>query len=136
MYNRNLISEIDNEMIQLTISEQTFLDIRLMEIRGKSISYSTFRKKKMLEKEKSLEQEIFHLEQNLSELVLPDLVSKQNELESIRKQKLKGQCIRSKVNWIEEGEKPFKYFTSLESRNFVNKQIQKLMLDDGTLIGL
>ena len=42
----------------------------------------------MLEKEKSLEQEIFHLEQNLSELVLPDLVSKQNELESIRKQKL------------------------------------------------
>ena len=62
----------------------------------------------MLEKEKSLEQEIFHLEQNLSELVLTDLVSKQNELESIRKQKLKGQCIRSKVNWIAEGEKPFK----------------------------
>ena len=73
-----------------------------MEIRGKSISYSTFRKKRMLEKEKSLEQEIFHLEQNLSELVLPDLVSEQNELDSIRKQKLK--CIRSKVNWMEEGE--------------------------------
>ena len=68
-----------------------------MEIRGKSISYSTFRKKKMLEKEKSLEQEIFHLEQNLSELVLPDLVSKQNELESIRKQKLKGQCSGQKL---------------------------------------
>ena len=81
----------------------------------------------MLEKEKSIEQEIFHLEQNLSELVLPDLVSKQNELEGIRKQKLKGQCIRSKVNWIEEGEKPSKYFTSLESRNFVSKEIPKLM---------
>ena len=56
----------------------------------------------MLEKEKSLEQEIFHLKQNLSELVLSDLVSKQNELESIRKQNLKGQCIWSKVNWIRE----------------------------------
>ena len=81
VYNRNLISEIDNEMIQFTISEQTFLDILLMEIRGKSISYSTFRKKKMLEKEKSLEQEIFQLEQNLSELVLPDwLASKMNKI--------------------------------------------------------
>ena len=59
----------------------------------------------MCEKEKSLEQESYHLEQILSELVLPDLVSKQNELESIRKQKLKGQCIRSKVNWREESEK-------------------------------
>ena len=87
----------------------------------------------MLEKEKSLEQQIFHLEQNLSELILPHLVSNQNELESIRK-KLKGQCIRSKVNWIEEGENPSKYFTSLEFRNFVNKQIPKLMLDDGTLV--
>ena len=89
-------------MIHFTISNQTFLDILLMEIRGKSISYSAFRKKKMLEKEKSIEQEIFHLEQNLSELVLLDLVSKQNELEGIRKQKLKGQRIRSKVNWIEK----------------------------------
>ena len=113
-------------MIHFTISNQTFLDILLMEIRGKSISYSAFRKKKMLEKEKSIEQEIFHLEQNLSELVLPDLVSKQNELESIRKQKLKGQCIRSKVNWIEESEKPSKYFTSLESRNVVSKEIPNL----------
>ena len=68
----------------------------------------------MLEKEKSLEQEIFHFKQNLSELVLPDLVSKQNELQSIRKQNLKGQCIWSKVNWIEEGEKTSEYFTSLE----------------------
>ena len=48
----------------------------------------------MREKEKSVEQKIFPLEQNMSDLVLPDLVSMQHELQSIRKQKLTGQCIR------------------------------------------
>ena len=68
VYNRNLIPEINNEMNQFTLSEQTFLYILLMEIRGKSISYSTFRKKKMLEKEKSLKQEIFHVRTGITRL--------------------------------------------------------------------
>ena len=43
VYNWNLIPEIDNEMIHFTISNQTFLEVILMEIRGKSFSYSAFR---------------------------------------------------------------------------------------------
>ena len=59
---------------------------------------------------------------------------KQKHLEEIRSQTLKGNYIRSRVRWIEEGEKPSKYFCNLESRNYVNKQIPKLILNDGTSI--
>ena len=45
MYNRNFIAENDNEIIQFNLSNQTFLYILLMEIRGKSIALSTFKGK-------------------------------------------------------------------------------------------
>lgn len=50
---------------------------------------------------------------------------KKKELESIRKEKLLGHMIRSRARWIEEGEKPSKYFCNLESRNYLNKTIKK-----------
>ena len=40
-----------------------------------------------------------------------------------------GLIIRTKANWIENGEKPGKYFCSLEKRNFVNKNIVKVVND-------
>lgn len=33
--------------------------------------------------------------------------------------------IRSRAHWLEEGEKPSKYFCNLESRNFLNKTIKQ-----------
>lgn len=105
-----------------------------MEIRGETISCSTFKKKNASERESQLEKEILTLEQNLGKQSLPDITSKQNELENIRKERLKGQCLRSRGKWIEEGEKPSKYFTSLESKNFINRQIPKLVQEDETII--
>jgi hypothetical protein len=55
----------------------------------------------------------------------------QRELEEIRKYELKGLLIRSNCKWIEEGEKPTKYFATLEKRNYVNKNISKLINDQG-----
>ena len=49
------------------------------------------------------------------------------ELESIREQKLKGSLIRSRVKWIEQGEKPTKYFCNLENRNFTSKIIPRVI---------
>lgn len=64
-----------------------------------------------------------------------DLVSeKKLELESLRKEKLQGHVIRSRAKWVEEGEKPSKYFCSLESRNFLNKTIKKVEMDENTTI--
>ena len=59
---------------------------------------------------------------------------KKNELENIRKEKLQGIMIRSKVKWAEEGEKPTRYFCGLESRNYVNKTIPKIEKEDGSII--
>ena len=53
------------------------------------------------------------------------LIQKQKELENIRKHKLRGQIVRARAKWIEEGEKPSTYFCSLEARNFTSKQIPK-----------
>ena len=47
---------------------------------------------------------------------------------------MKGHCIRAKVKWIDEGEKPSKYFLTLESRNYINKQIPQLVRTDGITI--
>ena len=47
--------------------------------------------------------------------------------ESIREQKLKGSLIRSRVKWVEQGEKPTKYFCNLENRNFTSKIIPRVI---------
>ena len=62
MYNTANLCNVDTNMIQFTINDQSFLDILLVEIRENSIFYSTF--KKMLEKEIELEKGILKLEKN------------------------------------------------------------------------
>ena len=58
----------------------------------------------------------------------------QKALENLRKVKVQGIITRSRVRWIEEGEKPTKYFLSLEKRNFINKMIPMLCTENNTLI--
>ena len=62
------------------------------------------------------------------------LENKKQDLENIRKEKIKGKIIRSRVQWIEEGGKPTKYFCGLESKNFSSKIIPKIERDDGKTI--
>ena len=42
--------------------------------------------------------------------------------------------IRAIIQWINEGERPSKYFCKLENKNFVEKTIKKVELNDGTLV--
>ena len=44
----------------------------------------------------------------------------------MRRDKLQGLIIRSKSNWVEQGEKPTRYFLNLESRNYLNKTIKRV----------
>ena len=62
------------------------------------------------------------------------LETKKEELENLRKEKLKGIIIRSRVRWAEEGEKPTNYFCHLESRNYINKTITKIEKQNGQTI--
>ena len=134
VYNTEFIKDnLNNDMVEFTISHQLFLEMLLMEIRGKTISYSAYRKKKEKEKEDSLLKEISSLEKS-TEINSVLLETKQEELENIRKEKIKGIIIRSRVRWAEEGEKPTKYFCNLESRNYINKTITKIEKDNGQTI--
>ena len=137
VYNHENIENINDEEVEFLINDQLFFETLLMEIRGKSISYASFKKKKETEEENKLIVDIQELE-NKSELLSNEeiiiLEQKKEELTTLRNQKLQGMIIRSKMVWINEGEKPTSYFCNLEKRNFVSKQINFLEKSNGDLI--
>ena len=53
-------------------------------------------------------------------------------LTDIRKEKIEGVMLRSRSRYQDLGEKPSKYFFNLENRNFVNKNMNKIIESDGT----
>ena len=62
------------------------------------------------------------------------LDTKKEELELLRQAKLRGNVLRSKVQWITEGEKPSKFFCNLEAKNFSNKIIPKIIKENGKIL--
>ena len=56
------VENIPDEEIQFNISDQLFFETLLMMIRGNSIKYSSFRKRKKNEEENNLEKEIKEIE--------------------------------------------------------------------------
>ena len=124
---------LNDDIIEFSISNQLLLEMILMEIRGKTISYSAYKKKQNIDLEKNLIQSIHYLE-TLTEPDMELIDSKKEELENLRRDKLQGIIVRSRVRWAEEGEKPTKYFCNLESRNYSNKIIPKVVKDDGNTV--
>ena len=55
------------------------------------------------------------------------------ELIDIRKEELKGAYIRSRAEWLEFGEKPSRFFSNLENRNRVNKNISEIVTEQKTI---
>ena len=53
-----------------------------------------------------------------------------HELENIEKQEANKYIFRSKSKYYEEGEKNTKYFMSLEKRNYTNKTIKQLEINN------
>ena len=56
------------------------------------------------------------------------------ELQRIYEAKGKGAILRSKVRWVEQGEKPTKYFFNLEKGNFNRKVITEIKREDGKTV--
>ena len=133
VYNRDSIDNVPNEELQFFIDDQLFLEVLLMEIRGRTISYSSYKKKQQNIREKNVIKEIESLEEQAI-IDTEELESKKKELEDIRVCKIKGSIVRSRAKWIEEGEKPTNYFFSLENRNFVSKIIPRLEKENGDVI--
>ena len=66
VYDIENIQNIHDQQIQFMIKDQLFLETLLMELRGKSIYYSSFKKKQEEKTEKELIKKIESLEANLS----------------------------------------------------------------------
>ena len=108
-----------------------------MMIRGNTIKYSSEKEKKRLKEEKTLEEDIKRLENelyengiNINNQTVADLVQKQSQLINVRNEKIEGVMLRSKCRYMDLGEKPTNYFFNLENRNYTSKVINKLIYDD------
>ena len=62
------------------------------------------------------------------------LQNKQKQLESIRKKYLKGHMVRARVQYLNESEKPTKFFCQLEKNNYQTKTIKRIQLNNGSII--
>ncbi|KAJ8029880.1 hypothetical protein HOLleu_29396 [Holothuria leucospilota] len=133
LINGENVENIPKHYIQFRISESLLLEVLLMNIRGKSISYSSWKKKELLHKEQKLIDEIEAMEENLTVESVNSLHEKKNLLEEIRKQTLEGVLLRSRARWYDMGEKPTCYFLFLEKRNFTKKRITQLITPSGTI---
>ena len=134
-YNRENLTDINNNDICFTINDQLFLETLLLEIRGKTISYASHVKKERNQLENLLCVQIQKLESKVENPeILANIEEKKAELKILRDEKMRGHYVRSRMQWIEEGEKPSKYFSNLETRNFVNKTIPKLITERGDTI--
>lgn len=134
VYNIDNLENIENEQIQFMISDQLFFETLLLEIRGKSISYASYKKKHENNQEHEIIQKIQELESNISENSLFQIEELKTQLQDIRNKKIDGMMIRSRVNWIQNGEKGSRFFCNLEKRNFVDKSMGFLENENGDII--
>ena len=119
---------VANHEILFNISDQLFFETLKMEIRKVTISYSSKKKRNREKREVEICDQLEKLDinhtTNSEHLLRKQILS--DELVELRKEKIKGMMLRSKIQWFEEGEKPTKFFASIEKRNYVNKVINKI----------
>ena len=86
----------------------------------------------------NLIKELHDLENNFAVLTDDELRAYDNirieQLKEIDIEREKGSIIRSRAQWVEEGEKPTRYFYQLEKSHANKKNMSKLTLKDGTEI--
>ena len=117
--------------IQFTVNDQLFFETLLCHLRGICIQYAA-RKKRTANLE---EKRIVNTLQNLMSVATSDSrvneeeESLRNELYLIREKKVEGMLLRAKAKWIELGERPTRYFCSLEKRQYARKYIGSLNIN-------
>ena len=107
--------------------KQLLWELIKMEIRSETMRYC--KRKKMLSKtrESAIQGRLEELDAkicndvNLDQHILSEYESLKKELHELYEQKGRGAIFRSKVRWIEKGEKPTKYFFNLEKKNYEKK---------------
>ena len=110
-----------------------------MEIRALTIPYSKNKARKMRKTESELEKRLellngkFDRGEDTTESQRKEYEHLKTELPHIYEKRAEGAIFRSKVRWIQEGEKPTKYFFNMERKNFNKKIISELTVAHGCL---
>ena len=132
--NLDNIEHIPDELIEFQMNDQLFFEVLLMEIRGKTISYATYKKKEEAKTEKELVEEIQLMEADLKHNSVPLLEEKKHQLQAIRNRRLEGMMVRSRVKWIQDGERASRYFCNLEKRDYTSRSMSFIETRDGQTI--
>lgn len=115
---KDKIPEIPEISLPLTIDDDLFFDMMLMNIRRITIPYCSNKKRLNQERKdkiiKDIEETKSRFDNTHNEQDGIKLTDLNKELEQIRKIELEGLLIRTHSQWIEDGEKPTKYFCNLE----------------------
>ena len=109
-----------------------------MEIRNTTISYTKHKAKVSRDRAKDIRQQLEQLDVIIcNDFFAPDIDqvlqrydSLKSELQSLYEDKGKHAMFRAKCRWVENGERPTKYFFNLEKRNYNKKTISELRLQD------
>jgi hypothetical protein len=96
VYNINNIGSVPDNDVNFVIDDQLFLEVLMMEIRGKSISHSAYIQKCKNHREQELGDLIKNMEENeeLTEESDISLEDAKKQLEVLRTDKLKGAMVR------------------------------------------
>jgi len=120
------------------IDNQMLWEMIKLEVRGRSISFSSFRQKVARQKEKEIESEVIELGEQIRKEECEErqlelqkrLELEKAKLEESRQPRIRAMIKRAKAQYYEEGEKPSKFFINLEKKNFLNKLITRLVDGD------
>jgi len=128
----------DEHIDKFSINPQMLFEMIKLEVRGRTIEYTSRKRKRDKQKESVLLKEIRDLDgeidktddnKTLQEEIGKKIAGKQKELEELRIPKVKLAMKRCKAQYYEEGEKPSKFFFELEKKNYISKLITRLEVD-------
>ena len=128
------------EKYQNVENRQLYWELLKMEIRSTTIAYSKKKKSNLRNRETIIQRKLEELDteicnnQNLDDDILMEFENLKKELTEIYSIKGKEAMFRSRTKWIEDGEKPTKYFFNLEKQNYEKKIITQLKTTDGEII--
>ena len=138
IYVNNIKGVIDNtKSIHCNLVDKGALwELVKLEIRTFTIPYCVQRKKQNQAHEKELNNkfkrlhDIINSDSVVNEATTNEFYRIKSQLEDMEKERARGIILRSKAQWVEEGEKNTSYFLRLEKQNFCNKLITKIKTEN------
>ena len=133
VYNPYTINQISDQDIHMTIPDNLFSEVLLLKIRGETVKFASRLKRENTNLKNNLEKEIEQLEATCDETNINKLISKKEALVKLRAKELEASRVHSRATWLRDGEKPSKFFTSLENKGYIDKTIKRLQNPMGSI---